>query len=150
MWNISISVVAPIYHKSQKLFHEVDDKDTQVVIIANGGGPTTQMPYTHFSATESNNTLVNTKPGKTLEHHYLVPQEFKDTKFITEAADMWKVKIAHEEAKERFDEVSHCSDLLQKEIKVMNEQMLKLKVKQQNLKSQMDLLELELEGCGYC
>ena len=71
MWNISISIVCPIFNKPLHLFHTQEEPD--VVLVVNGGCYTSrEKASTHFSATRSkdNNWKM---PGHLLYSNPSVP-----------------------------------------------------------------------------
>ena len=143
MWNISISIISPMYHKPLQLFHNNDKPP--VVIIANGGDPARQVPCTHFSAskTKSNYDVL---PGSALKFEDCVPRKLHGKKKGEKAAKKWCIKLAKRTAATKYNELT-------KEINYVKTEMLKVSVWYHHLEKlhvklgeQLDKLGVEIEG----
>ena len=123
MWNVSISIVSPLYFKLVKLVHDV--QFPHIILVANGGDPTSEIPCTHFSVTKIN-VPHPVLPGNTLEFKYTIPRKLHDVQKTTKNAKKWASKLTRDEAVTKFKSITKQADYVKDEMKKCEERFKEL------------------------
>ena len=154
MWNLTVSIVSPLFKSRIDLFHTSDNPD--IVLIANGGSyMASQNASTHFSATrcitegyrKPGTDLVNTKPGIAPEVVYkqLKPVPVTDVVKAKKLAIEEYSKAEKEKSLELLymmnKQIMRCDDEIAKAIRISD----KMKSEKRRFEFQMEQMEISHE-----
>ena len=143
MWNVSVSIVSPLYFKLVKLFHDI--QYPQIILVAKGGDPTSEIPCTHFSATKIN-VPHPVLPGDTLDFKHTIPRKLHDVEKAKRNAKKWTSKLARDEAVTKFKSITKQADYVKDEMRKCEERFKEVGGMQDKIGYVLEELSAKLEG----
>ena len=141
MFNLTVTIVTPSFYKAQHMMHDVTN-DPHIVILANGGDPASQMPCSHFSATEKTEG-VPVLPGIGLKHEKLIPKVLNLEEMKT-LSDKWAVHQAKTTAITKYKSLTKGLSKVEKELAKLNEKVEKMQIHRKNIGKKLEKLTGEV------
>ena len=123
MWNVAISIISPMYHKPLQLFH--NKEKPPIVLIANAGDPTSQVPCIHFLASKSKSSY-DVLPGSAMKFEDSVPKKLQCKEKGEKAAKKWCIKLATRTVATKYNELTT-------QVKYVKTKMMKVSVQYHQL-----------------
>ena len=144
MFNLVVTIVTPSNYKPQHMMHELTN-DPHIVIMVDGGYPTSAMPCSHFSATEKTEG-VPVLPGINLKHEKLIPKVLNLEEMKT-LSDKWAVNHAKTTAITKYRSLTKGLGKVEKELAKLNEKVRKMQFTEKNICKKTRKINWRSFGC---